>query len=395
MINVKDAKYIINVGTAVLDIVNAELNDCAGFALSTDFFSSTDFPDFEQSAMDGYGIYYENDSNLQFQIIGEEQAGNTEKVIRVKKGEAVRIFTGARIPDGVNTVVQQEWVQIENQILRIGDFAVKTGMNIRPRGSQTKRGELVLEKGSKLSPAGISLLAGLGAQYIEVVRKPRIAILNTGKELVAPGKSILRGQVYESNSFALNHALQEMNIIPAEITWVDDDLNVMTETISRILLSSDLVLITGGVSVGDYDYVVRALQANDVEQLFHHIKQKPGKPLYFGKKEKKLIFGLPGNPASVLTCFYQYVIPCIRKMMGFTYTELKQMLVPCMSNYEKKPGMTHFLKGKLSDEGVQILAHQESYKMNTYAEADVLIEIGEDTTQVQFNDPVKVYLLHV
>jgi molybdopterin molybdotransferase len=395
MIDVKDAKNQIQVGTATLTSKNLLLRDCLGFALAENVYSPIDFPQFEQSAMDGYGIFFEDHQpNDFFVLTGEEQAGNTVIRNKVSKGECIRIFTGAKIPEGVNTVVQQEWVVKEKNGIRI-QHPVKYGQNIRSVGSQTRKGQLVLPHGSSLSAAAIGLLAGLGIHTLNVVMKPRIVIINTGKELVQPGNQILSGQIYESNSFALNQALMQMHIQPVKIVQVDDNEEELAVAIQEALQCCDLLLLTGGVSVGDYDFVIPALQVNGVQQFFHKIKQKPGKPLYFGKKEEKLIFGLPGNPASVLTCFYQYVYPCIRKMTGFLQTGLPQLMLPILSNFEKKPGLTHFLKGRLHDNGVEILDHQESYKMNSFAVADVLIEIDEQVTELKINDPVKVYLLPV
>lgn len=396
MVTVIDAKKLINVCSIELENINLDLKDCAGFAVSANVFSPMDFPDFEQSAMDGYGIMLENGEKAdRYTLKGEEQAGNTEKINIIQQGEAIRIFTGAKIPEGVNTVIQQEWVERNGDEICMKENPVHIGMNIRPKGSQTKKGELVLKKGSPLYPATIGLLAGLGIDKINVIRKPKVIIITTGKELVTPGNEIQNGQIFESNSFALSQALADLHIMPVEIYSVDDDKPLLIEKFSKVLGMCDLLLVTGGVSVGDYDFVTEALEINGVKQIFHKVKQKPGKPLYFGKKENTLVFGLPGNPASVLTCFYQYVYPCIKKMMGFARTELKQIQLPVLNDYEKKAGLTHFLKAQINEQGAELLSHQESYKMNSFAIADVLIEVEEDKTIIQKNDLVKVYLLHI
>ena len=195
MIKVQDAKNQIYVGTGELNMIISDLRDSAGMALAADIFSPIDFPDFPQSAMDGYGVFLHDDqSDFTFQLAGEAQAGNIEFNHPVKPGEAVRIFTGAKIPEGVNTVIQQEWIEQDGKMIRLKDFAVNKGMNIRKPGSQTQLGELVLKKGSGLNPAAASLLAGLGFAQVSVIRKPRIIILNTGKELIDPGKHIQSGQ---------------------------------------------------------------------------------------------------------------------------------------------------------------------------------------------------------
>jgi molybdopterin molybdotransferase len=395
MISSIDAKSLIEVGTHPLKTIFISLEDSVGYALAEDLYAPIDFPNFDQSAMDGYGICLEASNILdKYHVTGEEQTGSIDLTPTIQAGEAVRIFTGAKIPFGVNTVIQQEWVEKSgNDIKIMPDVEIKNGMNIRPKGSQTKKGDFVLKKGTAIHPATASLIAGLGIDKINVFKKPEIIILNTGKELVKPGLSIQRGQIYESNSFALNQALLELHILPKEIAWVDDNKNELIEKMNNAIHSCNLLLITGGVSVGDYDYVIEALEANGVQQSFHKIKQKPGKPLYFGSIDHTIVFGLPGNPASVMTCFYQYVYPCIKKMMGFNQTTLRQLTVPCLNQYEKKAGFTHFLIGKIHTHGVEILNHQESYKMNAYAIADAFVEVEEDCTSIQKNDLVKVYLL--
>ncbi|MCC7030195.1 MAG: molybdopterin molybdotransferase MoeA [Chitinophagaceae bacterium] len=394
MIDVKDAKKFIQVGTKQLSGIILPLKEVYGYATADDIYAPIDFPEWEQAAMDGYGIFLEENIIPDvFSLDGVAQTGDVKPANKLQKDAAIRIFTGAKIPDGVNTVIQQEWVQKEGNNIRIIGGPLSKGMNIRKRGSQTKKGQLVLTKGSAVNAAATGLLAGLGISHAAVLQKPRIIIINTGKELVPPGQAILSGQVYESNSFALHHILMQMHIQPAEIIWVDDEEAALADLIRKALLSCDLLLVTGGVSVGDYDFVIPAMQTNGVEQLFHKVKQKPGKPLYAGKKDQTLVFGLPGNPASVLTCFYQYVYPCIRAMSGFLQKDLPTLTLPALNNFEKKAGLTHFLKGKISGQGVQILSDQESYKMNTYAVADVLIEIDAETTMIKINDPVKVYLL--
>ncbi|MBK7690980.1 MAG: molybdopterin molybdotransferase MoeA [Bacteroidetes bacterium] len=394
MISVKDAKNYILVGTQALNEIRVRLSDSAGFALASDIYAPTDFPDFDQSAMDGYGIYYEmGQREPLYRLKGVEQAGNVDSTNKIQKGEAVRIFTGAKIPSGVNTGIQQEFVQSREEGVFIEDQPIFVGMNIRKAGSQTQQNELLLPAGAALHPAAVSCLAGFGLDTLPVIRKPNIIILYTGKEIVAPGTIKQMGQVFESNTYALINALKGMQIESKEITWVDDDEKQLTDEISLALPKCDLLLITGGVSVGDYDYVVRSLHNNGVQQIFHKLKQKPGKPLYFGKKAEKLIFGLPGNPASVLTCFYEYVFPCIRKLMGFSQLALMEVHLMASNSYQKKIGMTHFLKAYVRDSKVEIVDHQESYKMNSFATANAIIQLDEEETDIVPNQLVKVHLL--
>lgn len=394
MISVKDAKKSIEVGTSYLKIKKIKLSDSVGYSNVNDILSPIDFPYFNQSAMDGYGIFF-NPENKEYiyNITGIEQAGNTSIENSIKNKEAIRIFTGAKIPFGVNAVVQQEWVIKNGDKIEINNHEIKVGMNIRLQASQCKKNEMILKKGSVINAGTVSLLAGVGIESIDVYSKPNISIINTGKELVNVGSILQGAQIFESNSFGLIHALKSIHIDVKEVIKVDDDMDELKDVIQQALSVCDLLIITGGVSVGDYDFVPQALTENGVEKIFHKIKQKPGKPLFFGKKENKIIFGLPGNPASVLTCFYQYVFPCIKKMMGFNEKELLKIKLPCLNKYEKKAGLTHFLKAKINFEGVEILDHQESYKMNSFAMANAMIEIEEEKIKVEINELVNTYIL--
>jgi molybdopterin molybdotransferase len=260
-------------------------------------------------------------------------------------------------------------------------------------GSQTAIGDKIVEQGDKITPATAAMIAGLGIVKITVFQKPRITIINTGKELTKPGGTLSGSQIFESNSYALHAALKELHLDVEEICWVDDKIEDLQLTIKNSLASSDVILLTGGVSVGDYDIVIPCLQQNGVEQLFHKVKQKPGKPLFFGKKENKIVFGLPGNPASVLTCFYMYVLPSLRKILGYSNCELLQLRLPLLDVYAKKTGLVHFLQANVSSEGVSLFHNQQSYKMNSFAKANAIVEIPEECTEVKKDGLVKVYLL--
>jgi molybdopterin molybdotransferase len=401
MISVNEAYQLIQANTPKGSTINLDLYEAFGYAVANNIFSSIDFPSFKQSAMDGYAFRFDDWNNENNLIVEQEiQAGNENEILACKKGEAIRIFTGAKVPDKTDTVVMQEHTsRIENTITITNHQLIK-GSNIRPIASQTKKGDLILTQGSVITPAVAGLLAGIGISQVEVYTKPKCIILNTGKELIKPGQAIHGGQIYESNSYALTLGLKQVNIDVDEVIQVDDDEAQIKHSIQEALERADILLITGGISVGDYDYVSEALDKNGVVRIFHHVKQKPGKPLYFGKKvsdssEKldKIIFGLPGNPGSVLTCFYEYVVPCLRMMMGYLNPEQLSVQLPMLNPYDKKPGLTHFLKGKIHHNGVEVLDHQESYKMNAFAIADCLVIINEETESIKESELVTIRFL--
>jgi molybdopterin molybdotransferase len=395
MISVNEAKKIIRAHTIQGAIQTIDLAGSSGYVLAEDMISPIHFPSFRQSAMDGYAFRFDDWAQQNVLTVEQElQAGDTKSIQSLKKGEAIRIFTGAKVPDDADTVVMQEHVERNGIHLNIKNPHLLKHANIRAVASQTTKGACILKQGSLITPGAAALLAGLGIHRLPVYTKPRCSILTTGKELVAPGHELQEGQIYESNSFALQNALQQMQISLDEICWVDDKREAIETAIQNALLKTDVLLITGGVSVGDYDFVSEALEKNGAEKLFHTVKQKPGKPLYVGKKQNKMIFGLPGNPGSVLTCFYEYVLPCLRQMMGYENGELLSLKLPLLDPISKKAGLTHFVKACIQSNGVAILDHQESYKMNAFAQADCLVMLDEETSDVQAGTLVNVHLLN-
>ncbi|MDP3929012.1 MAG: molybdopterin-binding protein [Bacteroidota bacterium] len=217
-------------------------------------------------------------------------------------------------------------------------------------------------------------------------------MLISGKELIPPGNSLLFGQIYESNSILLQTALLEGKIEVYRQLIIGDDWEETKEAVSLLLQQCDLILATGGISVGDFDFVGKAMIENGVEPLFYKVKQKPGKPLFYGKKDNVQVFALPGNPGSVLSCFYQFVIPCLRQMNGLNPPIWHQAKLK--TDFTKKTGLTHYLKGFATDSEVQILEAQESYKLNAFVRANCLVEIKEEQNFVAKDEAVNLFYFH-
>lgn len=392
MISVSEARAIIQQHIVTLPPVVRMLSDALGYTIAADVFATIDIPAYPQSSMDGYAFSYTDlQQNKSLQISGEMAAG-TKESISLPSQTAVRIFTGAPVPPGADTVVMQEKVVVEKGILTIQDDQLQAGANVRPKGSEIKVGELALPSGTLLTPAAIGFLAGIGVTEVMVYPSPVVTIIITGNELQTPGQPLQYGQVYDANSFALSAVLQQYGIQQIEVISVPDEIERLNEALSQALQKSDLVLLTGGVSVGDYDFVTRSAKHCGINTQFHKLKQRPGKPLFFGTKGRQMIFGLPGNPSSVLTCFYMYVLPVIMGMKK-TGTGLIQQQVPLSQSYHKTTQLTHFLKGWYDEQTAAPLGAQESYRMRSFAGANCLIEIEEKAEHVEQGSLVTIHLL--
>jgi molybdopterin molybdotransferase len=366
------------------------ISSIGGLRLAQDIIAPNDIPYFNQSSVDGYAFIFDS-SNPQLKIVGQVQAGPNEKV-NIQKGEAIRIFTGAPVPSGADTIVMQEKVSIEGDSLTILDKHLKQGDNLRKVGSEIPKNAIALKKGMVMNAAAIGVVASLGIAKAKVIPAPRVTIIVTGNEIKKPGEELSYGEVYDSSSFAMTSILEKLGCKNIIIKYVKDELSEIVAQLKSAVDSSDLILLTGGVSVGDYDFTLRAFEACGINSVFHKIKQKPGKPLLFGKYNNKVVFGFPGNPASVLTCFYEYVYPSIGRIMGINL-ELSQQYLPLSNDYTKPLGLTHFLKARVDGNEVAILTGQESYKISSLAMANAFVVLGEEVGAVKKGNKVEVHLI--
>ncbi|WP_406827279.1 gephyrin-like molybdotransferase Glp [Pedobacter sp. KACC 23697] len=374
MISVKEAKHLISQQIIELNPIVVDLAKASGHTLAANVYAQYDIPAFNQSSMDGYALKFA-DREKSLRLIGEMAAG-TATSITIQNGETSRIFTGAPLPTGADTVVMQEKIMVMDGKITLKDPNLKPGLNVRVKGSEIKARALAMEKGDFLSPAAIGFLAGIGINKVNVYPMPKISIIVTGKELQQPGKVLEFGQVYESNSYSLSAALKNEGIEEIAVYEADDDLEILKKVLQTALASSNVVLLTGGVSVGDYDFVIEAASQCGIRQIFHKVKQKPGKPLFFGTKDQKLIFGLPGNPSSVVSCYYNYVLPAI-KALSHKSNNVIEVQAKLTHAYSKPLGLTHFLKGKYENGLVTPLQAQESYRLSSFAQANCLICLDE------------------
>ena len=379
MIQVEEALSIIAQNSTTMPVQKIQVSKSLGYILAETVYSPIAMPPFRQSAMDGYAFIHSE--KHQYDIVGIVQAGDHSK-IKLKENEAVRIFTGAHVPDNSDTVIMQEHVMATENSILITRMPEQYA-NVRHKGEQIGEEEVVFKANILITPAAIGFLACLGITEVEVYKKPKVAILVTGNELVKPGEKLSKGKIYESNSVMLQAALQTIGVKKTKVYKVKDNLKATKKALKEILKKHDIVLISGGISVGDYDFVKEALLENGVKELFYKINQKPGKPMFFGSKNDTLVFALPGNPASSLTNFYIYVYPAIKNRMGFKDIHLKKMLRKLNDNITNTTGKTLFLKALYDETHVTVLDGQSSAMLNTFAIANSLLVVPNEVESLE------------
>ncbi|MBU3821648.1 molybdopterin molybdotransferase MoeA [Flavobacteriaceae bacterium XHP0103] len=390
MIDIETAKQLVKKNTKpLLKETILPIEKSGGYSLCKNIYAPINMPPFRQSAMDGYALNLQDD-NI-YNIIGEVKAGDAHQPV-LKKGEAVRIFTGAPVPDTANAVIMQEKVTITDKELVIQN-SLSENHNIRAIGEQVKKGDLALEKNTKLTPAGIGYLASLGITHVSVYKKPAIGIVTTGNELIDAGEELNYGKIYESNSKMLQNALYNLKFYDITFYKVADNYKETLLELEKASKNNDLVLISGGISVGDYDFAGKALYELHVKEHFYKVMQKPGKPLFFGTKNNTLFFALPGNPAASLTCFYIYVYIALQKMMDRDKLELTKVTAKSVNGFRKFGDRPQFLKAIYKNGNVEILEGQSSAMLQTFALANAFVFLPENISNVNRNDTVETILL--
>lgn len=389
LIPIEEALKRVDQHTVPGEIISIPVDEAMGFTLVNDITSPINMPPFQQSAMDGYAICFHG--STEFIITGEIKAGDSAEPV-LKKGEAVRIFTGAPVPTSAEAVIRQEDTEVENSTLKVHPLP-KLKANIRPLGEQIKAGEIALEKGHVLNAASLGYLSTLGISQVQVYSKPNVAILVTGNELITPGTELKYGQIYESNAPMLVGALKNQGIDNVQVYNVRDDYQSTLAQLKDILDNHDLVLCSGGISVGDYDFVGKVLRELGVAEVFYKVKQKPGKPLFFGKKEEKLVFALPGNPAAALSCFYVYVVKALNIITGKRQEGLPRTKKKITADFTRKGDRAQFLKASVCEDEVHVLEGQSSAMLHTFALANALVYVPAEVSGYKKGDEVECIIL--
>lgn len=383
LISVEEAQRVILERARPLDAERVPIERAAGRVLAEPALAATDLPPFPSSAMDGFALRGA-DTPGTLPLAGEVAAGKPATG-PLQPGTAVRISTGGSVPDGADAVVPLEVVQEQEGTLVVPD-PVAPGAHVRGRGGDIRAGEVVLESGAQVGPGQVAALAAAGVAEVRCAKRPRVAILVTGSELRPPGEPLGPGEIYESNALLLASALQGAGAVPAQLGVVADDLEEHKRALERALLAFDVVVTSGGASVGPHDLVRKAQRDLRVEELFWGVAVKPGKPVAFGVRRDHLVFNLPGNPVSVLVTFELFVRPALAALQGASNPlpafERGRLMAPVRPNVHRH----EFVRARAFTEGddlvLEPLGGQESHMIVRAAQANALVSVPPGEAEI-------------
>jgi molybdopterin molybdotransferase len=362
-----------------------------GRVLAADVVSKLELPPFASSAMDGFAVVAGPGGELP--VVGESQAGRPFKGT-VEPGQAVRISTGAVIPDGADAVVPIERVELAGESIRID--ATEPGAHVRGAGEDVKRGAVVMLAGTELGPAEIGMLAALGRTDASCAERPRVAIVTTGDELVPPGQALRAGQIHDSNAAALGALAHQTGADVITERAAADDLRATVSAFERALKGGDVLCISGGVSVGPHDHVKPALAQLGFEEIIWGVSLKPGKPFWFGTRGDKYAFGLPGNPVSAMVTFQLFARPALRALQGADPSSTRSSAIldgPIAANPDRDQAVRCRLR--MADDGwhAEPTGPQGSHVMSSMLGAGALAIVPASETDLAAGLRVTVELL--
>lgn len=361
MIEVSEATKIINTCVLNLPKTQVPLEKALGRILRQQVVADTDFPPFNRVMMDGIAIKFEDVENgvTSYKIKGIQAAGDPQMTLD-SNGNCLEVMTGAVAPLGADVVVPYEDIQIDtkNQTATIQFEEIKKGKNIHAKGTDKNKGDLLISEGTLVGTPEIAVAASVGLIELWVTKNPSVAIISTGNELVEINETPLPHQIRRSNVYAIAAELKQFGI-KSDLFHFSDEKDILNKELDKVLYSHDLVLLSGGVSKGKFDFIPEVLESLGVEKKFHRIAQKPGKPLWFGsKKGKKVIFAFPGNPVSTFLCYHKYLAPWLKKTLGFKQTPQPKAILA--EDFRIKTRLTYFLQVKaVIDEHGRLLAFPE------------------------------------
>lgn len=393
LIAFEEAQRIVLERAKPLEAERVPIERAAGRVLAEAAVAVVDLPPFPSSAMDGFALRAEDTGGAPLELpVVEQVAAGSPAGRPLAAGEAMAISTGGAVPEGADSVVPVELVEERNGHVGLQE-PVPEGANVRGRGGDVRAGETVLEPGIRLGPAQVGGLAAAGIAEVRCAKRPRVGILVTGSELRQPGEELAAGQIYESNGLLLATALQLAGAVPAQLGVVADDAAELERAMERALLGFDMLVTTGGASVGVHDLVRETQKKLRVEELFWGVAMKPGKPVAFGVRRDHLVFNLPGNPVSALVTFEVLVRPAVEALQGISDPGPAYRRGRLATSVRRNERRTEFVRAVSRREGDEILLEplpgQESHMIARTARADVLVLVEAGDGELAAGDEVR------
>lgn len=404
MISYSEAKSIILGTGKTIETIYIPIKKALGQIISQDIVASENLPPFNNAAMDGYAVKIKNilqatpEKPVLIDTLDDIPAGKLPTT-RLRTGTTVKVMTGAPVPEGTDAVVPLEATE-PTYGNRIKIFnTVEELSNIRFVGEDIQKGEVILPAGTEITFGNISLLAALGFIEIPVYRRPKIGILASGDELIPIDKPLTPGKIRNSNTYMLMALAQACGMDVINLGVAKDSISDITNRIQKGE-EADVIVCTGGASIGDRDFIKKAFHELNVDIKITAVKQKPGKPMVFGTWHGRPIFGLPGNPVSTYVSFIEYVVPLLKRLLAYPQNDYFYYPAVLEETIQKNPGMTHFLRGIATREhdgtySVRTTGKQSSGLMTSIARANCIIHINEDTGTVPQGSTVKIHLLNL
>ena len=400
-VSVEEAQRIILNSARPLNSEKTSLMVALNRILYEDIVSEEMIPSVDDSALDGYALIAEDtagasvDNPARLQVIGEVRAGDSVNGHRISSGTAVRIMTGAPIPEGADSVVRVESTEEEAGYVKIFEQAIKHN-NYRFAGENIKTGDRVLSKGIRISTAEIGLLASLNYDLVNVYRQPTVSIISTGDEVTGMGEELHPGKVRDVNTYTLYSEVRKCNALPEYMDVARDNLNDTREKFVKAL-KSDVVISTGGVSMGKFDFIKDVYNDLGIDIQIEWVNLKPGSPFTFGTKGHKLFFGLPGRPVSTLVTFNLFVRPALLKLMGAKQIRKPIVKAFLLEDINRKSDKVHMLRGFFSvrdnEFHVSTTGNQKPSVLRSMSDANCLIIIPENSPKLRAGDQVAIQLI--
>ena len=386
-------KQILKSIKTIKKIETINIMDSLGRIASKNIKSSINIPSFRNSAMDGYALNIKNLEKNKYSLKeqGISLAGQAYDK-KLKDKETIRVMTGAVIPNNADAVIMKEMVDIEGDIILFPNF-IQKNQNIRNIGEDIKKGDIVIKKGRQINYVDLGILSSLGIGKIDVFRKPIISFFSTGDELISINKKLKKGLIYDSNRYLLFGLLSELPVQIKDMGVVKDNEEILVKKLKQCAKVSDIIITTGGVSVGDADYIKSALKKVG-KVNFWKIAIKPGRPLAYGKINNASFFGLPGNPVSAAVTFQIFIIPAIKKMFQMIASSKLTIKAQVKSTLSKKKGRVEYKRGLLEQKDgvntVNTTGLQGSNILSSLSKANCYIRLSSETEKIKKGDTVEV-----